>query len=29
MNKVLQFQKKLTQLGILDATFEVFGSESH
>jgi SMI1 / KNR4 family (SUKH-1) len=29
MNKVLQLQKKLTQLAILDATFEVFGSESH
>jgi SMI1 / KNR4 family (SUKH-1) len=29
MNKVLQLKKKLTQLAILDATFEVFGSESH
>ncbi|MEH2163150.1 MAG: SMI1/KNR4 family protein [Nostoc sp.] len=29
MNKVLQLQKKLTQLTILDATFEVFGSELH
>ncbi len=29
MNKVLQFKKKLAQLAILDATFEVFGSESH
>ncbi len=29
MNKILQLKKKLTQLAILDATFEVFGSESH
>ncbi|MCC5646540.1 SMI1/KNR4 family protein [Nostoc sp. CHAB 5824] len=29
MDKVLQLKKKLTQLAILDATFEVFGSESH
>lgn len=29
MNKVLQLKKKLNQLAILDATFEVFGSESH
>ncbi|MCW5316883.1 SMI1/KNR4 family protein [Nostoc sp. KVJ3] len=29
MNKVLQLKKNLTQLAILDATFEVFGSESH
>jgi hypothetical protein len=29
MNKVLQLKKKLAQLAILDATFEVFGSESH
>ncbi|MEH1899912.1 MAG: SMI1/KNR4 family protein [Nostoc sp.] len=29
MNKVLQLKKKLTQLAILDATFEVFGSETH
>ncbi|MCC5615948.1 SMI1/KNR4 family protein [Nostoc sp. CHAB 5836] len=29
MNKVLQLKKKLTQLALLDATFEVFGSESH
>ncbi|MEH1846177.1 MAG: SMI1/KNR4 family protein [Nostoc sp.] len=29
MNKVLQLKEKLTQLAILDATFEVFGSESH
>lgn len=29
MDKVLQFKKKLTQLAILDATFEVFGSQSH
>ncbi|MEH2244611.1 SMI1/KNR4 family protein [Nostoc sp.] len=29
MNKVLQLKKKLTQLAILDATFQIFGSESH
>ncbi|MCC5607233.1 SMI1/KNR4 family protein [Nostoc sp. CHAB 5834] len=29
MDKVLQLKKNLTQLAILDATFEVFGSESH
>ncbi|MBN3905058.1 MAG: SMI1/KNR4 family protein [Nostoc sp. NMS1] len=29
MNKVLQLKKNLTQLAILDATFEIFGSESH
>lgn len=29
MNNVLQLKKKLTQLAVLDATFEVFGSESH
>ncbi|MHC5933720.1 SMI1/KNR4 family protein [Nostoc sp.] len=29
MNKILQLKKNLTQLAILDATFEVFGSESH
>jgi SMI1 / KNR4 family (SUKH-1) len=29
MNKVLQLKKNLTQLAILDATFQVFGSESH
>lgn len=29
MDKVLQLKKKLTQLAILDATFEVFGSQSH
>ena len=29
MNKVLQLKQNLTQLAILDATFEVFGSESH
>jgi hypothetical protein len=29
MNKVLQLKKKFTQLAILDATFQVFGSESH
>ena len=29
MNKVLKLKKNLTQLAILDATFEVFGSELH
>jgi len=29
MNKVLQLKKKLNQLAILDATFEVFGAELH
>ncbi|MEH2389652.1 MAG: SMI1/KNR4 family protein [Nostoc sp.] len=29
MNKVLQLKKKLSQLALLDATFQVFGSESH
>ncbi|WP_193195975.1 SMI1/KNR4 family protein [Nostoc sp. MG11] len=29
MNKVLQLKKNLTQLAILDATFQVFGSELH
>ncbi|MEA5617534.1 SMI1/KNR4 family protein [Cronbergia sp. UHCC 0137] len=29
MNKLLQLKQKLKQLAILDATFEVFGSESH
>ncbi|MBW4612784.1 MAG: SMI1/KNR4 family protein [Desmonostoc vinosum HA7617-LM4] len=29
MNKVLQLKNKLTQLATLDATFQVFGSESH
>ncbi|WP_392532164.1 SMI1/KNR4 family protein [Nostoc sp. C117] len=29
MNKVLQLKNKLTQLTILDATFQVFGSQTH
>jgi len=29
MNKILQLKEKLTKLAILDATFQVFGSESH
>ncbi|MBN3870475.1 MAG: SMI1/KNR4 family protein [Nostoc sp.] len=29
MNKILQLKKKLSQLALLDATFQVFGSESH
>ncbi|MHC5613600.1 MAG: SMI1/KNR4 family protein [Nostoc sp.] len=29
MNKVLQLKKKLSQLALLDATFQIFGSELH